>query len=357
MLPATLLALTILLHDDWRERLKQRWGIFSALAAIAVFVLLAKKGLLGSVYEINAPYMLLEIDSELTYSLSILTQSWLFFKYALLWAFPNPEWMSIDMREPFARSLLSLYLLALAGFITWGVIAFWLLMKRGKAGLAGFALLFPWIMFFTEFSTVRIQEVFVLYRSYLWAVGAFCMLPVILTKVNVRMATVILAITALAMLPISMERLMTFSHPVLLWGDAEKLVKGRRDLPGVHRIYYNRGTELIKIGGFDEAISDFKQAISLSKDFSEAYGNMGVAYFSKGDWHNSIVSFSKAIEIVHEEGKPHNPRFIYGRAMALEKMGEVQKAQNDYKISCQLANRGCEKLSDASLNSGNNGTK
>lgn len=344
MLPFVLLALTALLHNDWRAKLKQRWAIFTALAAIALFVLLATRGLFGSVYELNAPEMLQEIDSKLSYPLSVITQSWLFFKYALLWIFPNPAWMSIDMREPFARSLFSLYLVAVCGFIAWGVGAFWLLLKRGRAGLAGFALLFPWLMFVTEFSSVRIQEIFVLYRSYLWAVGGFCLLPVVFAKVNIRMASLILAIIALAMLPISMERLMTFSHPLLLWDDAEKLVKGRADLPGAYRIYYNRGTELIKIDKPDMAIADLKQALALRADLAAAYGNLGAAYVKKREWRSAVESFGTAIEITHKAGDAPQPRFHYGRAMAFEEMGDRQKAQADYKISCRLANRGCEKL-------------
>ncbi|MBI5437758.1 MAG: tetratricopeptide repeat protein [Nitrosomonadales bacterium] len=349
MLPFALLALTVLLHEDWRAKLKKRWGIFTALAGIAAFVLLAKKGLLGSVYEINASYFIWGIDSELTYPLSVLTQSWLFFKYAALWISPNPAWMSIDMREPFARSLFSPYLLALICFVVWGAGAFWLLLKRGRAGLAGFALLFPWVMFLTELSTVRIQEVFVLYRSYLWAAGAFCLLPVIFAKCNVRMTAGILVVIALAMFPISMERLMTFSHPVLLWDDAEKLVKGHTDLPGAHRIYFNRGTELVKIEKYDSAIADFKQAIALADGYADIYGNMGAAYLRKGDLQNALMSFNTAIDLLHHMDSPPNPHFIYGRALVFEKMGEMQKAQTDFKVTCRLAKRGCEKLGGRDL--------
>ena len=344
MLPFALLALTMLLHDDWRAKLKQRWAIFVALAAIELLVLLISRGLLGSVYEIYAPEMLRQNESELAYPRSVITQSWLFFKYAVLWLLPNPAWMSIDIREPFVRSLLSPYLIAAVCFVAWGMGAFWLLLKRGRMGLAGFALLFPWLMFFTEFSTVRIQEIFVLYRSYLWAVGAFCLLPVIFTKVNVRVASITLAIIALAMFAVSMERLMTFSHPVLLWDDAEKLVKGRTDLPGAYRIYYNRGTELIKIDQPGQAIADLKQAVALNRNFVEAHGNLGGAYFKKGDWQNAVASFSNAIEIAHSTSKYLNPRYVYGRAQAYENMGDIPKAQADYKESCRLFNKGCEKL-------------
>ena len=158
-----------------------------------------------------------------------------------------------------------------------------------------------------------------------------------------RIATFILAAIALAMFPVSIERLMTFSHPVLLWDDAEKLVKGHSDLPGAYRIYYNRGTELVKVDKPDQAIADLKQAIALSRDFAEGYGNMGAAYFKKGDWQNAVASFSKAIEIADSAGKTSSTRYIYGRAMAYEKMGEVEKAQADYKVSCQQDNRTCNK--------------
>jgi len=349
MLPAVLLALTILLHDDWQAKLKQRWAVFAALAAIAVYVI-SLKSIVGSVYELNAPELLQAnasgttggTDVALSYPLSIITQSWLFFKYALLWIFPNPNWMSIDMREPFARSFFSPYLLATSGFAAWGIAACWLLLKRGRLGLVGFAMLFPWLMFFTEFSTVRIQEVFVLYRSYLWATGAFCLLPVVFSRFDGRTATFILSAIAVAMMPISMERLETLSSPLYLWSDAEKLVHGRPDLPGAYRIYYNLGTELVKIDNPDQGIADLKLSIALSKDFAEGYGNLGGAYMKKGDWQNAVTSFSKAIEISRQRGKSISKQ-IYGRATAYEKMGDLLKAQADYKESCRLSNKGCTK--------------
>jgi len=342
MLPAVLLALTVLLHVDWPTRMRQHWGIFVMLALIAIAALLTKRGLLGSVYELNAPEMLL--DADLAYPLSVMTQTWLFFKYVFLWVLPNPAWMSIDMREPFAPSLFSPYLMAVMAFGAWGIGSIWLLTKRGMAGLAGLALLYPWLMFMTEFSTVRIQEVFVLYRSYLWAPVAFCLLPVIFSKLNGRLSAFILSLLAVAMVSMSMDRLVTLSHPILLWDDAEKLVKGRTELPGSSRIYYTRGTEMIHMGNLDQAIADLNQSASLSPRFVEAHGNLGAAYFQKLDWNNAIASFSHAIEIAHQDNKAISARYIHGRAQAFENTGELEKAQIDYRESCRLAQRGCEKL-------------
>lgn len=343
MLPAVLVALLMLLHDDWRVRLKQQKLIFAALALIALFVISAKSGFLGSTYEIYAPEML-DNDSSLDYPLSVLTQSWLFFKYIGLWMFPNPKWMSVDMREPFAPSLWSLYLPALAVYLAFGIIAIRLLMKRGRLGMTGFAMLFPWLMFLTEFSTVRVQESFVLYRSYLWMAGACCVLPLLLDWLDKKIAAIIVASVAIAMFPISMERLSSFGHPWVLWDDAEKLVKNRPDLPGAYRIYYNRGTELIKIDRYDLAIEDLILAAKLNPGWPFSYNNLGSAYLKIGAWRESVDAFTKSIDIARAKKMGDNPKPFYGRANAYEKLGEAAKARDDYEVTCRLDKMGCEKL-------------
>jgi len=346
MLPAVLVALTVLLREDWLEWLKKHWGVLLALAAISVWVVLAKKGVLGTVYEIYAPDMLVESKSDLNYPLSVLTQSWLFFKYAVLWLFPNPNWMSVDMREPFAASLWSGYLAAFLAFLSWGALAVWLLFKRGRLGLLGFALLFPWLMFMPEFSTIRIQESFVLYRSYLWAVGACAVLPLLLDRLDRNMAAIVMGAIALAMMPISMDRLASFAHSLILWDDAAKLVEGKQELPGVYRIYYNRGTERLKVDDYDGAIQDFKQSLALQPDWVFSYNNLGVAYGKKWEWELSVEAFSEAISIAQRKQMGFNPTPYLGRAVSYTQMGKTDLARQDYELTCKLANKGCDKLTN-----------
>ncbi len=368
MLPAVLVALTMLLHEDWQQKLKQRWVVLLALAMIMLVVVITKIGVLGSAYEFYAQDMLqkppasvektLDVSipekvlpvkqsifkSNLNYPLSVVTQSWLFFKYVGLWLLPNPRWMSADMREPFASSLLSPYALSLLAYLVWGVGALWLLLKRKRRGLVGLAMLFPWLMFMTEFSTIRIQENFVLYRSYLWIVGASCVLPVLLEGLRKNIAMVVVAVVALTLFPISMERLSTFSHPLLLWDDAEKLVENKLELPGTYRIYYNRGSEYIKIGDYDSAINDLKIATSLNPDWPFSPNNLGLAYALKQEWHLSAEAYGQAIEIADRKKLGINPRPYYGRAVSLEKLGEFEKAKLYYAVSCEYDRVGCEKL-------------
>lgn len=344
MLPAVMLALTVLLAGFSSELWKRLWRIYAACALIAFFVALQKAGLFGSVYEISASDMLVDVKVEHAYPLSILTQCFLFFKYEFLWLAPNPAWMSVDMREPFASSNLPFYLLALFAFSLYGYGAIRLLLKRGMLGLLGFSLLFPWLLFFTEFSVVRVQESFVLYRSYLWAVGGFALLPLITWKLTARGAMAMLVVGCLFMVPLSMERLSSFSHTFLLWDDAEKLVQGRSDLPGEYRIYYNRGTEYIKLDQYDKALIDLQRSVELYADQPPAYGNIGWAHLKKGEMEPAVLAYNKAIQLNNDRKYPPHPKYHLGRAQAHEMLKNWDEASADYRVACKIVNRGCDKV-------------
>ncbi len=382
MLPFALAALTICLHADWRTQLKACWAIFAALLAVFLLVVLTKRGVIGSVYEFAAPDLLPNLDPKLLYPLSVMTQTALFFKYLFLWLFPNPAWMSIDMREPFAMSLWSPYLLSMAGFLAWGAGGCWLLFRRGALGLAGFAMLFPLLMFFTEFSSVRIQESFVLYRSYLWAVGAFCIMPLAFAKLRAKATLFFLCLVSAVIFGLSMERLMVLSQPLFVWDDAEKLIQGHPERPGTYRIYYNRGVERSNLGQLDAALGDFQRAIALNGNFPESYsnlgaiygrqgdwpaaimamehsitllkpdsmsymlatGNLGFAYKNVGKWQSSLAAYNQAITLAVEHQEVNRYQYQFQRAEVYEKLGEPAKAQADYKASCPKIKKACDSL-------------
>jgi tetratricopeptide (TPR) repeat protein len=347
MLPAVMVAMTVLIHADWRARVLRNWPVFAGYVAIALLTIAQIRGVLGHSYEINAGEMLDSAQSEHAWFYSLLTQSWLFFKYGLLWLLPNPNWISVDMREPMAQGVFSVYGLALLAYFLYGYAAIRLLFKRGRLGLIGFALLFPWLMFATEFSTVRLQEIFVLYRSYIWALGGVIVLPLLLMPLNARLVLMLSVLFAATLFMVSMERLSSFSHPVLLWADAEKLVKDRPELPGAGRIYYNRGTEWLKLDRPDQAIPDLQRATQLTPKLSAAFGNLGQAYAAVKKYELAIAAFSRAIELDRQLAAPMNYKHYYGRAIALEAQGQITAAAADYQVSCRLnGKRGCDKAAD-----------
>jgi len=350
MLPFVVTAMTILMHEDWRARISKNWSVFAGYVAVALLTFAQIRGLLGHAYEINSAQMLEGVLPDHVLFYSMLTQAGLFFKYGLLWLLPDPVWLSVDMREPFAQGFFSIYGAALAAYLLYGFVAIRLLFKRGRAGLIGFSLLFPWLMFLTEFSSVRIQEIFVLYRSYVWALGGVILLPLMLMQLNARLTLMIAVLIVATFFMVSMERLSSFANPILLWEDAEKLVVGRQTLPGVSRIYYNRGTEYLKAGMLDRALPDLEKATRLNPELSAGFGNLGIVYSKIARNSQAIQAFSQAIKLDKEQKAAPDVKYYYSRALAYEALGKLREAAIDYKVSCLLTGKlGCDRSSVVEL--------
>lgn len=341
MLPLVALAMTVLVQGCSVAIFKRLIGIYLGFIVCATYVTLQSIGILGQQYEPNASSMLEVIHVDHALFFSVVTQCSLFFKYLGLWIVPNPNWMSVDMREPFAQEVSVFYLLGVLSFLLYGAVAIKLLMKRGAYGLFGFSLLFPWVMFFTELSVVRIQESFVLYRSYLWMPGMLIALPLIFLKWEAKFAASILFLLAMISASLAVDRLVTFTHGYLLWDDAAKLVDGKKSVVGADRIYANRGLILKNMLRYPEAAADLKQAIALRPEFGYYHHNLAVIYLESGAYLESIVEFKESIRIA-----PENMRGYYGIALAYIHLKRLDLAKANFETSCKQGLKlACEKVS------------
>jgi tetratricopeptide (TPR) repeat protein len=341
MAPAVTIALLLLVNNQsTRQRLIMIWPTFLLYGLIGGFVIYQVKTshILGQAYEpIAENYLSLlgaDFDKRLAYPLSMLTQSFLFFKYLWVWLSPSPAWMSIDMPQAFALRFWSWpETVGLIGFVVYPVIAFRLLLQRGINGLLGFALLCPWLLFATELSTIRIQESFVLYRSYLWMAGAFAALPFLCQKLSAKQAVITLTCVAVFMMPLSWLRLKTFSHPVLVWDDAARLVENSEEKQhGTDRIYFNRGAELMKIKQYSAALEDFSKVIELKGYFDgDAYYNRSVIYMEFRQYNLALNDINKTIEMA-----PTKAPLYLRKALALEGLNDKTATMLAYKQACML---------------------
>jgi len=189
MLPGMSFLLTLLLDRlSVKDFLKKYGWVFLLYGLIAVYVVFKFKyshDILGSVYEPHSVNILKSanikqevISQESTYFLSIIAQGSLFFRYLFLWLVPYLNWIAIDIKLPFITSWLSWpETFGVICFLLYPILGFWLLFKRGVKALLGFGLLSPWVLFATEFSVARLAEQFVLYRSYLWIIGFYAIIP------------------------------------------------------------------------------------------------------------------------------------------------------------------------------------
>ncbi len=206
LMPAILGAMGLLVHTD-RVNRRVLWLTWLAFFAVAILVTLRAKGVLGSPYEPMAAQLFeqqgIEASTPMLHLLSALTQAGLFFKYLLLWILPDTTLMSVDMRESFIISA-SAWQAWFGGiaFMLYGALGIRLLLRGGMSGLSGFAMLYPWLLFWVEMAGIRMQEPFVLYRSYLWMPGMMMLFPLLLAKLSERKAMLAMTCLVIVLVPL-----------------------------------------------------------------------------------------------------------------------------------------------------------
>jgi tetratricopeptide (TPR) repeat protein len=334
MAPAILAAQHLMLRGRSRIAKSTMVLTWCSFVAVGLLLVLIAKGVIGSAYE---PFANIIFDQRnmvaspaMLHLLSALTQTGFFFKYLALWLLPNPAWLSVDMREHFITSLSEWQAwVGVSAFAVYGVIAFrFLLLPRWK-GLLGLALLYPWLLFAVELVAVRVQEPFVLYRSYLWMPSLTLFFPWVVIRFP-KYRLMLALFLVILLLPLAWNRLWIFGDNYRLWNEAVLHLSGE-DVIGADRDFYNRGESLAMKGKWAEASADFEKAISLSPKFPQMHKELGIAYANQGRLHDAITQFDQAIML--------EPKFAvayYYRGLVLKNLHEDEQAMQQIEKSCEL---------------------
>lgn len=376
MAPAILMPLTWVLYGRNKIALRTllaTWLGFVLVALLAVLSLkqVAGASILGAAYEADAASLFVQQQvhqgAPALHLLSVLTQAGLFFKYCLLMLLPNPAWMSVDMRETFLLSWRDwTSWIGLLAFVGYGVFALRCMLRGGRTALLGLALLYPWLLFMTEFSTVRVQEIFVLYRSYLWLPGYMLLLPLLVSVLpdnllrrelpvgasparerkqqshagraptfgdssnNLSRFMLLGLLIALLLVPLAWNRLWVFADNYRLWNDAAQLLHSEQT-PGANRIFYNRGQAEAAMHNWDDAIADFQRAIAIDPQLAPLHHTLGLTYMNTEHYQDALAQFDAAIAL-----KPDNASFYYAKAMSLKRLHRDDLAMQQMEKSCEL---------------------
>jgi hypothetical protein len=318
-------------------------------AILAIVVVLQMKGVLGVPYETMTVEVLegeADISQDMLYPLSVLNQCGLFFKYLLLWVLPNSSWMSIDIREAFPLDFAQWTLWGGAClYATYGIGSWLFLLRGGVAGLLGLALLVPWLLFATEFASVRFQEPFVLYRSYLWVPALFVVLALGVRRVSKGVLWILVPLFGVYLMALSYGRLSTFAHSYLVWNEAALHSEKTGDKQGVfgaYRIYFNRGNALHQLGMLEAALADYARVLQLKPNYAHAFHQRGVVYLDLKQWSKAQGNFAQAIALM-----PNNTKSYLGYAKTLEFLGNHQEARKTLQFACALGSSvACEGASN-----------
>ncbi len=104
---------------------------------------------------------------------------------------------------------------------------------------------------------------------------------------------------------------------------------------------YNQGYALSNAGRYQEAMSDFRQAISMKSDYAEAYNMLGFCTRKLGNVPAAFTYYEKALQL-----KPDFPeaREYYGEAYLQE--GNLAKAVQQYIILEKSSSKNARELLD-----------
>lgn len=320
----------------------QRTAAMVGIAAVILFGILAVllsanfyEGMLGQVFDGTSKELAAQLGAQQPavlgqmYALSILNEAALFFYYGALWLLPYPGWMSIDMHPPFPLSMASMpHLLGAAAYVAvlvTSVIA--LLRKSDVWGFVGLCMLFPLVLYWTEFSTVWVQDSFVLYRSYLWAIPIPALVALVLTGFSPRTLYKVSVVVGLALGTATTDRVLSMRNDQTVWTDvADKTeVPGAPNAVGRGRAFMNLGMNLLKRSELEMAMKDFGIARRLG-----AVG--GAPMFAIGMTQNALRKPDEALQSLQQaEAAGYSGNLLhFHRGESLYALGKMAEAMDSY---------------------------
>lgn len=314
LLPFAIAALTPLATAWNRISLKRCVAFVLLLFPMCWWVISNRAPEAGSTYEVYSGDILSQFSLPPPFSdiggvwgMSIATQLGLFLRYLGSWLWPDPAYLSADLRIDFDQywtgpigyllALISVSLIASAFLHTSRKSARpeWRLISSGIAYSA--------ILFVVELSVVRVQEPFVLYRSFLWMPGYALifsgLIAIVVQKINIRnkkAATtllILLPLLPLAMTPWTVDRLHSLESEESVWRDA-LLKLPKPTTPGADRIYYNLAGEAYKRKDYSAALDFSERVVRQSPGAFQGYLALGTSLIALGKLDEASKAFDKA---------------------------------------------------------------
>jgi hypothetical protein len=344
LLPGAAVLAVLLVGAERRFAVRHAAIYLLGCAPAAIFVTLFRTWLIGRAYEPDFGAVANQLEgvfghavADFSWSMSAVTQAGLFFKYLALWLWPDTGAMSIDVRVDFLQTWSAGWIvLKVSGFVAFGALGFLLLRRRGRAGVAGFGMLYTWILFFAEFSTARFQEPLVLYRSYLWAPGILIAVAATLSAFPLRAAMTASVLAIPLLWYQAHDRLVTFSSSFLLWEDAVAKLPAK-PVPWGSRALYMMGREYMYGGRPDKAIEIAEKCMAQYPDTVHCHYARGVIHFMQGQYDLALRYLVRAVELQPDSGIAH-----HRLGLVLENLGRTREAKAEYGRASDLGFKGAD---------------
>jgi len=300
--PLAAIPLYVVVARPDRKRLALAVGASAAVIAVAASLLWLRYGeVIGKPFDETSQVYLAQLSqldpnaAKHAYPLSVVNEAYLFFKYGALWLVPYAGWMSINLRPPFPVSWITfpqlLGLFAYAGVVIGGA---WLVARfRDWRALVGLSLLMPALLFASEFATVWVQDPYVLYRSYLWAIGIPGIVFFLVHGPSARVLSIVAIVVACLLIWQAQDRIFSMATAERAWSDAiAKLPDDPRSV-GRWFPYVNRGAVHAERNEVVLAMRDFDASSRLA-DGGMGAMNRGSLLSAAGKQAEALAAFDEA---------------------------------------------------------------
>jgi len=197
---------------------------------------------------------------------------------------------------------------------------------------AGFSLAWIFLTLLPTSSFIPLLDAVMEHRTYLPLVG-FALLATSIfswayrTVTNLNSNTLPISLLQTGMLlilvlfsMIVIDRNKIWKDELTLWADA------RNKSPGLVRPYNNLGEANDKLGNFDQAIEEFKEALKINPNYFFGLNNLGNVYGKQGKYEEAINNFQKALDQKSDYSPAH-----YNIARAYHLVGKKQEAAESYR--------------------------
>ncbi len=318
------------------------WRYVGAYLAVcvpaAITAILFVKGIIGEGYEPDFGDVAAQVSPNAPeaaihpWAGSMVAQATLFFRYLALWIWPRTSAMAVDLRVDFAELWTPWVAVpALLAFGVWGGLALWGVARKGGAtALAALGMLWFWLLFLVEFSAVRFQEPFVLYRSYLWAPGIAVILAAVFARAGGRAALALSACVIVVLAAEAHDRLQSLSSGLAMWEDAAAKLPAK-PAPGGPRTLYLLGREYLNAG-------EPKRAVAVIERCLREYPDAFQCPFARAAIHLRLEEYEAAIRYLRRarELRPDDGVAAHHLGLALEQLGCRAEARAYYELAVKL---------------------
>jgi tetratricopeptide (TPR) repeat protein len=170
-----------------------------------------------------------------------------------------------------------------------------------------------------------VQDPFVLYRSYLWAIGIPGTVFMIFHGPSARVLLAVGVAVAALLVWQALDRVLSLENAEAAWSDAIRKLPGDPRSVGRWFPYLNRGSAYADADSFELALRDFEASSSLG-DLGMGQFNIGSILAAKGKPREALAAFDRAAAQGYT-----GYNLPFQRGLALAALGRRDEALREFR--------------------------